>query len=249
MILQDQEGVLAWVSERLAVAMRQARFFGLYKPLLIYWELLYTCAVRNSIGDKMQDNQREELIYLAGLFDGEGTICIQKDSRPLYKDNGKNWNPIYNVTVRIGMIDENAIRGYRNFFGVGYIDCEKVYHKFRPMWRYSVRAKDQVQLVISQLRYHIRVKQPQADLALRYFKECPSQRGRFLSPEVLAKKEQFYIAMKTLNGVVDSPATTKRRGRGQSVRVSDSLISQVTVRGESEVVFPPSNECYLINGQ
>lgn len=35
MILQDQEGVLAWVSERLAVAMRQARLFGLYKPTLI----------------------------------------------------------------------------------------------------------------------------------------------------------------------------------------------------------------------
>ena len=35
-ILQDQEGVLAWVSERLAVAMRQAsQFFGLYKSSLI----------------------------------------------------------------------------------------------------------------------------------------------------------------------------------------------------------------------
>jgi hypothetical protein len=40
-ILQDQEGVLAWVSERLAVAMRQARkFFGLYKSSLIDLELL-----------------------------------------------------------------------------------------------------------------------------------------------------------------------------------------------------------------
>ena len=27
----------------------------------------------------MQDNQREEISYLAGLFDGEGTICIQKN--------------------------------------------------------------------------------------------------------------------------------------------------------------------------
>jgi hypothetical protein len=40
-ILQDQEGVLAWVGERLAVAMRQAsQLFGLYKFNLIDLELL-----------------------------------------------------------------------------------------------------------------------------------------------------------------------------------------------------------------
>ena len=40
-MLQDQEGVLAWVGERLAVAMRQAsQLFGLYKFNLIDLELL-----------------------------------------------------------------------------------------------------------------------------------------------------------------------------------------------------------------
>lgn len=167
----------------------------------------------------------EEIAYLAGLFDGEGTICIQKDLRPTAKSNGKNWNPIYNVTFRIGMIDEKSIRSFRSFFGVGYIDCEKSYHKFRPMWRYSIRAKDQVDLVISQIRPWLRLKRPQADLAIRFLRECPSRRGEYMSPEILALKEQYYIAMKTLNGVAISPATTKRRGRSPSVRVSDSLNS------------------------
>jgi hypothetical protein len=40
-ILQDQEGVLAWVSDRLGVAFRQARqIIGLYKSSLIDLELL-----------------------------------------------------------------------------------------------------------------------------------------------------------------------------------------------------------------
>lgn len=171
----------------------------------------------------MQDNQKEELAYLAGLFDGEGTICIQKDSRPSFKNNGRNWNPIYNVTFRVGMIDENAIRDFHRFFGVGYVNCEKSYHKFRPMWRYSIRAKNEVRAVIGQIKCYLRVKKPQADLAFRYFEECPSQRGRYLTPEVLEKKEQFFIAMRKLNGVASSPATTKRVGRGKSIRVSDSL--------------------------
>lgn len=170
----------------------------------------------------MKDNQREEIAYLAGLFDGEGTICIQKDSRPLAKDNGRNWNPIYNITFRVGMTDRDAIEGFKEFFKVGFIDCEKSYHRFRPMWRYSIRAKDDAKMVIEMIRPFLRVKRKQAELAMRYFIDCPSLRGRYMSPEVLQKKEQYYLEMKTLNGVDISPATTKRKsslGRGNSVKI------------------------------
>ena len=189
----------------------------------------------------MQDNQREELIYLAGLFDGEGTICLQKDNRPCCDGNGKGWNPIYNVSVRIGMINEEAIRSYFNYFKVGYVDCEKVYHQFRPMYRWSCRAKDDVQLVLKLLMPHLRVKKQQAILGLRFYEEAPAQRGRFLTPECLAKREEFFLEMKKLNGIDYSPATTKRTGRQKSIKaVSDSLNLQVTVRGEVEVSLPPN---------
>lgn len=173
----------------------------------------------------MQDNQREEISYLAGLFDGEGTICIQKDSRPLAKNNGRNWNPIYNVTFRVGMIDRDAIEGFKRFFLVGFIDCEKSYHQFRPMWRYSIRAKEDARGVIKAIFPFLRVKKKQALLALEYFEECPSKRGVYLTPEILEKKERYYQEMRKLNGVDISPATTKRMGRAPSVRVCDSLIS------------------------
>jgi len=167
----------------------------------------------------MQDNQREELAYLAGLFDGEGTICIQKDSRPLAKDNGRNWNPIYNVTFRVGMNHKGAIERFKNFFKVGFIDCEKSYHQFRPMWRYSIRRKEDVKKVIMMIHSCLMVKKEQAFTALCYFEDCPSQRGTYLTPEVLEKKEWYYQRMRKLNGVADSPTTTKRRGRAPSVRM------------------------------
>lgn len=165
----------------------------------------------------MQDNQREEIIYLAGLFDGEGTICIQKDTRPRYGERG--WNPVYYVTVRIGMIEEKAIRSYLDFFKLGYVDCEKIYHQFRPMWRWSSRAKDDVKHILEKFLPFLRVKKPQAELALRFFQETPSRRGELMTPETLAKKEQFLLEMKKLNGIDISPATTKRMGRPNSVRV------------------------------
>jgi hypothetical protein len=167
----------------------------------------------------MQDNQREELAYLAGLFDGEGTICIQKDSRPLAKNNGRNWNPIYNVTFRVGMTHKEAVERFKFFFKVGFIDCEKSYHQFRPMWRYSIRRKEDVKKVLMQFHPWLSVKKEQAFLGLCYFEDCPSQRGRYLTPEILEKKEWYYQRMRALNGVANSPATTNRRGRSLSVRV------------------------------
>lgn len=167
----------------------------------------------------MEDNQREEISYLAGLFDGEGTICIQKDTRPCEKENGKGWNPIYTVCVRIGMIDEKSIRQFQEYFKVGYLDCEKSYHKKRPMYRWTVRAKEDVISVLEKLSPFLRLKYANAQIALRFFLETPSKRGQFLTPELLEKKEHLYQQMRVLNGVDISPATTKRRGRPKSVRV------------------------------
>lgn len=117
------------------------------------------------------------------------------------------------------MTHKEAIERFKVFFKVGFIDCEKSYHKFRPMWRYSIRRKEDVKKIIEIIHPYLMVKKEQAFNALCYFEDCPSQRGRYLAPEVLGKKEWYYQKMRELNGVANSPATTKRRGRSLSVRV------------------------------
>lgn len=187
----------------------------------------------------MQDNQREEIIYLAGLFDGEGTICIQRDVRK-DKENGRYGGATYTVTVRIGMIQKEPIDSYKKVFGVGYLDEEKTYHQFRPMYRWSARKRSEVQSFLERIEPFLRVKKAQARLALRYFEEIPiGKRYVNQGPEMWDKKEKYRIEMSLLNGVNISPATTKRRGRSPSVRVCDSLNSQVTVRGSAEEQSPP----------
>lgn len=174
----------------------------------------------------MQDNQREEISYLAGLFDGEGTICIQRDLRPLEKGTGRYNGATFTVTLRIGMIHNIPIESYKNFFGVGYVDCEKSYHKFKPMWRYSIRRRDDVKMVLEKLEPFLRLKKPQAQCALRYFAQFPKGKCYInQGKEIWELKEKYRIEMSSLNGVIISPATTKRKGRAPSVRVSDSLIS------------------------
>ncbi len=167
----------------------------------------------------MQDNQREEIIYLAGLFDGEGTICIQRDVRK-DKENGRYGGATYTVTVRIGMIHKEPIESYLKVFKVGYLDCEKSYHKFRPMWRFSIRKREDVQEFLVKIMPFLKVKKQNAILALKFFETFPKGRNYIAQgEEIWEAKEQFRLEMSALNGVEISPATTKRMGRAPSVRM------------------------------
>lgn len=185
----------------------------------------------------MQDNQREELIYLAGLFDGEGTITINSGYSKKYVQQNRNTDMGYGVLVRIGMNDAKSIKQYHDFFGVGQYFPEKSYKGYRAMHRWQSRNQEQVKGVILKLEPFLRLKKPQAQLALKFLEECTRPKGVRIgipfTPEMIKKRYDIYIQMKILNGVdvtqyppVYSPATTKRMGRPYSVRdASDSLNS------------------------
>ena len=173
----------------------------------------------------MQDNQREELIYLAGLFDGECTITINSGYSKKYVIEHHNSDMGYGVLVRIGMNDEKSIKQYQDFFGVGQYFKEKSYKGYRMMNRWQSRNQEQVKEVILKLEPFLRLKKPQAHLALKFLEECTRPKGVRIgipfTPEMIAKRYEYYIQMKILNGVDVtgySPTTTKRMGRPLSVR-------------------------------
>lgn len=174
----------------------------------------------------MSDNQREELIYLAGLFDGEGTITINSGYSKKYVIQNRNSDMGYGVLVRIGMNDERSIRRYHEFFGVGQYFPEKSYKNYRAIHRWQSRNQADVKGVLLKLEPFLRLKKPQCQLALKFLEECTRPKGTRIgvkfTPEMVEKRYEFYIKIKILNGVDItgySPATTKRMGRPLSVRV------------------------------
>lgn len=181
----------------------------------------------------MQDNQREELAYLAGLFDGEGTIGINSRYLPKWRGKLRQSDPGYAPYVRIGMNDKKSIISVHEFFQVGNYYPEKPYKGYRAMHRWDCRSQPAVKMVLELLEPFLRLKKPQAQLALKFLEECTRPEGVRIgipfTKEMLEKRWDFYIQMKVLNGIDVSdysPATTKRMGRPKSVRVSsDSLNS------------------------
>jgi len=162
------------------------------------------------------------LAYIAGIIDGEGSICISRSSHESFmKQYNRNY-PYYVLTVRVGMIDPVAIDLIHDTFGIGSRSIEKKYHKQRPMYRWRVYKRPDCKYVIDKLMPYLRVKKPQALLALDFIKNFKrSHRFNPMSDEKEKERFGYWVKMRTLNGIA-SPATTERAGisgRSKSVRI------------------------------
>jgi hypothetical protein len=164
-----------------------------------------------------QGNQMEVAIlaYIAGIVDGEGSIMIQRQCSESFMAQRAErgcFHPHYAVAVRIGMLERIALDLIVNELKIGKVCEEKPYHHKRPMFRWMVRSKEEVVKFLNLILPYLRIKKKQALLAIKFMDEWVSFNGIRLTPEILAQREQAWGEMRKLNGVIDTPATTKPRG-------------------------------------
>jgi len=148
----------------------------------------------------MQDNPREAalLAYMAGIFDGEGTVGIKK-----YLPKGDNRTMCYFLYLRVGMQSFDVINLFQKTFG-GSLNEECVRQEGKyPIWRWDATGKNHVTAILGALLPYLIVKRDQALLALDCCNEWGLQEktGRYFSkitPDELLKREDAYQSMRKL---------------------------------------------------
>jgi len=112
-----------------------------------------------------KDNQRQAILYsyLAGLFDGEGTIRINAGR------NIKNYtNTRYSPAISIGMSDEKVIKLIsKTFKGKVNINKECVLNR-KIMYRWGTSGRNRVLKIVKILLPYLKVKKPQALLIIKF---------------------------------------------------------------------------------
>ncbi len=166
----------------------------------------------------LQGNPMEEvkLAYIAGILDGEGSIMIQRQASKSFMEQRRKrgcFHPHYAPGIRIGMLEEEPLNFIVETTAIGQVYEEKPYHHKRPMFRWMIRSKQEIQDFLLLVIPYLLVKNKQAELCLKFMKEWVSHNGIRLTPEVIAQRENAWLQMRKLNGVITSPATTEPRGR------------------------------------
>ena len=132
-------------------------------------------------------NNKQDLSYLAGFFDGEGCISILKSTKG-------NWNPAYFLQAQIGQKYGNILDWVKENFG------GNVYKKRDQTWIVTnFKAYEFIKLITPYLKY----KKPQAELAIKFYEEriLGAKRKYASDPhskEEIAKREEMLVEMKKL---------------------------------------------------
>ena len=129
--------------------------------------------------------------YLAGLFDGEGSVSIYKIK--------KNRNPQYVLKIKIYSTKKKILNEIKEEFGGSIIKKDKQKNNHKSCYYWTTTTK-KAKRVLNSMLPDLRIKQEHAKLAIE-FQNREKYRGgrRGQSNRELEFKERCYLKMKNLN--------------------------------------------------
>ena len=138
------------------------------------------------------------LAYIAGFFDGEGSVTIQRQK---YRSKNRSGVQLF-LYIKISNTDKSILETMRAFFGAGHVCSNGLPKKNqRKSWQWQASASSAL-LVLKKLRPSIILKARQFDLAVQFQGRLNSYKHRsirIVSPEELDYRKRIKSQITDLN--------------------------------------------------
>jgi len=140
---------------------------------------------------------KEQLAYLAGIIDGEGSIHISKNKKG-YKIGAKN--PSHNLRLYITSTNKTLIDWLCLQFGGNtvYKKQHKNNKNQKASWDWYIDATKAVTILKAVYSYLL-IKKPQAQLAIEFQKQKTNKSGKKLTPQIIQIRDNYKNKMMILN--------------------------------------------------
>ncbi len=144
-----------------------------------------------------------ETAYIAGFFDGEGSVGISKASNKGVR--GRRVNPNYSLHIKFSNSDRPVLEWIAEKVG-GWILEHKVPSKYRRHWKFVKKGSKAMQLLQAMLPYLI-VKKEQAEKAIEFQTRQSAEKNRYeagrqgpvpRTVNEIAYKEHYFQLLKNL---------------------------------------------------
>lgn len=144
----------------------------------------------------MREPTKEELAYIAGFIDGEGSfsICKTKSTPRKMADGSKKIYVVYKLVVDVTNTNRTVLDLIHNMFGGGVYpgNQKKRNPRYLPRFAWRCNNTEERERFIEAILPYLRMKRKQAKLALKF--------SRMYKQEGLHKKrEEMRKQMQTLN--------------------------------------------------
>ena len=126
--------------------------------------------------------------YIAGFFDGEGSIIIYKRSR----------SNSYSLNVQVNQLDRGMLEFLQSFYS-GKINRGNDKKKKHQLWQWRLTAQMALNFLLD-IEPFLKLKREQAKLAIK-FQRTKKLRGNSLTVNELQVEQGFYQNLKELKFV------------------------------------------------
>jgi len=138
-----------------------------------------------------------ELAYVAGIIDGEGTICITKISSKWVKSQS---GFDYYSHVGVGISNKDLCEWLKIKFG-GCVTRQKRSAKFpnsKDIWMWQIRRSHTTPF-LKAIEPYLKIKRLQAQNVIEYQERITPSNSKKLTSEDYALREAQYLLAKSLN--------------------------------------------------
>ena len=136
------------------------------------------------------------LEYLAGFFDGEGSISIGLNSP---KNTPRSKNPNHTLHVGAGNTNPMIIKYLYDKYGGSFFTRDAKGNQ-RKVWQWGISSR-RAEKFLQELQPFLRMKQPQANLALAFMEHKIGKKGPTqVSAAEIEIREKYRHELITLNG-------------------------------------------------
>tara|TARA_R100000742_G_C4183092_1_gene17571 strand:+ start:78 stop:500 length:423 start_codon:yes stop_codon:yes gene_type:complete len=109
-----------------------------------------------------------DIAYLAGLFDGEGSVYYKKTKQIRHNRPGKPVHNIWVIRMEIAMTEQSIIRWVHEFVGCGHSGPRKVKPGYKKQWRWRCSHRDAY--YVSKLIWpYVHVKLPKIQQIIQHY--------------------------------------------------------------------------------
>ena len=121
--------------------------------------------------------------YVAGLFDGEGSVYFKKMKQIKHKRPGKPVHKVWVVRMEMAMTDKEVVKWCHELFGCGAFGERKVKKGYKRQWRWRVAHRDAL-YVAKILWTHAKTKAHKIEQIIDHYEsadnivDLASERGR-----------------------------------------------------------------------
>lgn len=133
----------------------------------------------------------EDVIYMAGFFDGEGCISIFRSNTSRGPRRG------FGLLIQVSNTNEGVVRWMQTTFGGTCYEGKRYKTNCAVQWKWHLCGKA-AEEVIRAIHPYLKIKGPEADVAIRFMisKRLSCQGRRSVPAHIIAEREALLQELK-----------------------------------------------------